>query len=133
MTKPTFSGWCSASGILVSAGWASTCLKFFFKGLRGQEVGPFLPHLCNAWMAIGEAPSEKHSIRNSVEIIPTAPMRPGAPKGPLRCVKVGGVGGVPGGGGVGALSLGSQGSHPWGPPRFARNNRNCAARKLRCE
>ena len=39
-------------------------------------------------MAIGEAPSEKHSIRNSFEIIPTAPMGPGAPKGPLRCVKV---------------------------------------------
>ncbi len=149
MTKTTFSGWCSASGILVSAGWASTCLKFFFKGLRGQEVDPFLPHLCNAWMAIGEAPSEKHSIRNSFEIIPTAPMGPGAPKGPLRCVKVGGMGGwgagwVPGGGGWGP-------GPPWGPflwgPRGptpgARPGllgitetalrENCAASKLRCE
>ena len=130
MTKPTFSGWCSASGILVSAGWASTCLKFFFKGLRGQEAGPFLPHLCNAWMAIGEAPSEKHSIRNSFEIIPTAPMGPGAPKGPLRCVKVGGVGG--------AFLWGPRGPTPGARPGLlgiteTALRENCAASKLRCE
>ena len=84
MTKTTVSRWSSASGILVA--------ESFFKGFIGQEVGPILPHFCNAWMARGETPSEKHSIRNNFEIIPTAPMGPkgaegaplpGGPKGPL--------------------------------------------------
>ena len=60
----------------------SQILESFFKGFRGQEVGPILPQFCNAWMARGETPSEKHSIRNSFEIIPTAPMGPRAPKAP---------------------------------------------------
>ena len=83
MTKTTFSRWSSASGILVA--------ESFFRGFIGQEVGPILPHFCNAWMARGETPSEKHSIWNNFEIIPTAPMGPkgaegaplpGGPKGP---------------------------------------------------
>ena len=61
----------------------SQILESFFKGFRGQEVGPILPHFCNAWMARGEAPSEKHSIRNSFEIIPTAPMGPKGAEGAL--------------------------------------------------
>ena len=62
MANITFSGWCPASGILVSAGWASTCPKFLFKGFRGQEVDPILPHLCNAWMAMGEASNYLNGI-----------------------------------------------------------------------
>ena len=75
MTKRMVSRWSSASGILVA--------ESFFKGFIGQEVGPILPHFCNAWMAKGETPSEKHSIRSSFEIIPTAPRGPKGP-GPAR-------------------------------------------------
>ena len=52
---------------------------------------------------------------------PKAPPGPKGPEGALRCVKAGPS--PP----QGDPSLGSQGSHPWGPPQFARNNRNCAA------
>ena len=45
-------------------------------------MDPILPHFCNARMARGETPSEKHSIQNSFEMIPTAPMGPRAPKAP---------------------------------------------------
>ena len=60
---------------------AETCLKRKSQKRRfldraQLEVGPILPHFCNAWMTKDETPSEKHSIRNSFEIIPTAPRGP---------------------------------------------------------
>ena len=133
---------------MVAAGWAFACPKSFFKGFRGQEVGPILPHFCDAWMARGETPSEKHSIRNSFEIIPTAPMGPRAPKAPyprggegppwahgprtLRCVKAGPR--AP----KGALLWGPRGPTPGARPGLlgiieTALRENCAASKLRCE
>ena len=100
-------------------------------------------HFCNARMARGETPSEKHSIQNSFEIIPTAPMGPRAPKAPspgprgpegaLRCVKAGpgpprgpffGVPGVPPTPGARPGLLGIV---------ETALRQNCAASKLRCE
>ena len=111
MTETTVSRWSSASGILVA--------ESFFKGFIGQEVGPILPHFCKAWMAMHgsrcETPSEKHSIRNNFEIIPTAPMGPkgaegapfpGGPKGPLGPARAKRASPRP---------SGAEGAVPWGP------------------